>query len=158
MLAESWLLFAAIPNNHRRNLPVQIDQIINWYALLSLNCREKYLFAFSRAVSTCVLTMIHTPLRSDGFRRFSQGWKVGAPHRRTPSAKLNASKARSFRDACAPTCAPSRPFLRSTSPVKTFHLGASVSWWENTRERLRLPPIWAGIDISCPIYNSYFSE
>lgn len=56
---------------------------------------------------------------------------VRVPYQRTSSAKLNASKACSFRDACAP-CALSHHF--PLSPTRSrLSTWANVSWWENIR-------------------------
>lgn len=68
-------------------------------------------------------------VRSGGTRSGSAG---GVPYRRTPSAKLNACKARSFKGACAPPSRPRAPFLRRRPlGCRDFPLGQKCQ--ENTR-------------------------
>ncbi|CAL1686819.1 unnamed protein product [Lasius platythorax] len=69
----------------------------------------------------CVCLTIYIARKIDQAEENERDQPARVPYRRTPSAKLNASKACSFRDACAP-CALSQPF--PSSPTRRdFPLG-----------------------------------
>lgn len=119
-----------------RDLLVKLSTIIIALTLL-LKERQRHLRACAWVSrSTSLLKQIKLK-----WMRKTQPARV--PYRRTPSAKLNALKACSFRDACAP-CAPCAPHSFVTYPVETFPvLDTSVSWWKDSRVstsiRIRYP-------------------
>lgn len=121
-----------------------IPQVIYFWSKLSITGKKSWEI-YARAYTTISF-----------HRRIELGSCWYVPYRRTPSAKLNTSKARSFRGACAPCARPSHPLFFVGHPLLRLSTWAQVSADGKIRECLHR--FVSNISTFVDLWYSYSSE